>query len=555
MIVNRLRKIISEALTLCITKENWQIDTAPEIIIERPKEQTNGDFSTPIAMTLASKARMNPRKISELIISNLNKDSSVIEKVETAGPGFINFFISPAIWRNEIKEIYLKNYQFGISDYGKGKTVQVEFVSANPTGPLHVGHGRGAAIGDTIARILKAVGFNVIKEYYINDVGNQIQNLGKSTYFRYLELHGKKIELPEDFYKGDYIKNIAQEIINEKKNAFIGKEEKDVLPFFINHSANRILNGIKSDLSDFNVEFDLWFSEKTLYEKKEVQKTLELLKKDGYVYDKKGATWLKSSLFGDEKDRVVVKENGEHTYFASDIAYHRNKFLRNFNMVIDIWGADHHGYVPRMEAMIEALGYSKEFFKVILVQLVSLRRGEEKISMSTRKGEFVTLHDVLNEVGCDAARYFYLMRNSNSPLDFDLELAKKQSPENPVYYIQYAHARICSVLRHAEEKGVDAFMIDNVDLNLLELPEETALIKSLSQYPEIVLKSACSLETHLIPFYLQELASIFHSYYNKYRIISEDVKLTEARLVMVTGIQIVLRNALKLLGIKVPERM
>ncbi|MEE9165299.1 MAG: arginine--tRNA ligase [Nitrospinota bacterium] len=556
MITNTLRKTIAEALTTCIEKESWRVDSIPEIVIERPKnDEVNGDFSTPVAMTLASKVRMSPRKISESIISNLNKDASIIEKVETAGPGFINFFVTPATWRNEIKEIYSKNSQYGNSDYGKGKNVQVEFVSANPTGPLHVGHGRGAAIGDTIARTLKAVGFNIQKEYYINDVGNQMQILGKSTYLRYLQLMGKKVEFPEDSYQGDYIKKIATEILKEKGDTFAEKGEEEALSFFTDHSANRILNGIKSDLLDFKVEFDCWFSEKSLFEEKKVEETLELLNKKKIVYEKDGATWLKSSLFGDEKDRVLIKENGAHTYFASDIAYHRDKFSRNFNLVIDIWGADHHGYVPRMEAMIEALGYSKYFFKVILVQLVSLRRGNEKLSMSTRRGQFVALRDVLNEVGRDAARYFFLMRSSNSHLDFDLELAKKQSPENPVYYVQYAHARICSVLREAKEAGVDAFVIENVDLNLLDLPEELTIIKSLSQFPEVVLKSANSLETHLIPFYLQELAYLFHSYYNKYRIISNDIKLTHARLAMTTGVKIVLKNALELLAINAPESM
>ena len=556
MITNILRKTIAEALTACIDKERWRLDSIPEIVIERPKnDDVNGDFSTPVAMTLASKIRMSPRKISESIISNLDKDASIIEKVETAGPGFINFFLTPATWRDEIKEIYSKNSQYGNSDYGKGKKVQVEFVSANPTGPLHVGHGRGAAIGDTIARTLKAVGFNIQKEYYINDVGNQMKTLGKSAYLRYLQLLGKKVEFPEDSYQGDYIKSIASEILKEKGDTFAEKGEEEAISFFADISANRILKGIKSDLLDFKVEFDCWFSEKSLFKEKKVEETLELLNKKKIVYKKDGATWLKSSLFGDEKDRVLIKENGAHTYFASDIAYHRNKFSRNFNLVIDVWGADHHGYVPRMEAMIESLGYSKDFFKVILVQLVSLRRGNEKLSMSTRSGQFVTLSEVLNEVGRDAARYFFLMRSSNSHLDFDLELAKKQSPENPVYYLQYAHARICSVLREAKEGGVDAVIIENVDLNLLDLPEELAIIKSLSQFPEVVLKSANSLETHLIPFYLQELAYLFHSYYNKYRIISNDIKLTHARLAMSTGVKIVLKNALKLLGINAPERM
>lgn len=555
MIINLLRKTLLEALTLTITRENWQIDEDPEIIIERPRELINGDFSTTIGMILASKIRANPRKISENIISNLSKDPSFIEKVEIAGPGFINFFISPARWQDEVKEIYLENSQFGSSDYGKAKKVLVEFVSANPTGPLHVGHGRGAAIGDAIARILKAAGFNVKKEYYINDVGNQMNILGKSTYLRYLQLQGEKIGFPEDAYQGDYIKDIAQEIINDNGDVFKEKKESEVLPFFINFSSNRILDEIKSDLLEFDVEFDFWFSEKSLFEKNEVQNSLNFLKQEGHIYDENGASWFKSSKFGDEKDRVVIKENGAYTYFASDIAYHRNKFSRDFDTVIDVWGADHHGYVPRIEAVVEALGCPKGFFKVVLVQFANLRRGKEKISMSTRKGEFVTLKKLLKEVGCDAARYFFLMRHSSSHLDFDLELAKKESSENPVYYIQYAHARICSVLRLAKEKGVDDIVIGNIDLSLLDLPEELTIIKLLSQFPEVIIKSASTLETHLIPFYLQELASLYHSYYNKYRIISDDKKLTQAKLVMTSCVGIVLRNALKLVGIKAPESM
>jgi arginyl-tRNA synthetase len=379
--------------------------------------------------------------------------------------------------------------------------------------------------------------------------------LGKSTFLRYLELLGEKVEFPEDAYQGDYVKDIAREIIKGKKDTFMEMQEKDALPFFIDYSSNKILDGIKLDLSKFNVDFDLWFSEKSLYEKKEVQKTLEWLKKEGHVYEQDGASWLRTSQFGDEKDRVVVKENGSYTYFASDIAYHRNKSLRNFNMIIDVWGADHHGYVPRIEAIIKALGCSEGFFKVILVQFAHLRRGKEKLPMSTRAGQFVTLSDVIKEVGRDAARYFFLMRSSNSHLDFDLELAKKQSPENPVYYIQYAHARICSILGEAKEKGVGKFSIDNVDINLLELPEELTIIKALSQFPEVALKSARSLETHLIPFYLQELASLFHSYYNKYRVISDDAQLSKARLALIICVKIVLRNALELIGIRAPERM
>lgn len=554
MIILELRKKILDALTICIEKENWKIDSIPEIIIERPKEKINGDFSTPIALNLASIARMNPRKISESLISHFDKDTPFIKKIETAGPGFINFFITPVTWHEEVKEIYLKKLQYGESDHGKGKSVQVEFVSANPTGPLHVGHGRGAAIGDSIARILKTAGFNCKKEYYINDRGNQIQTLGKSTFLRYLQFMGKKIDFPDDAYQGDYICDIAREIINEKGNSFV--EAGDNTPsFFTHYASNKLLDGIKSDLLDFNVEFDLWFSEKTLYENKEVRKAIELLKSKNYIYDKDGATWLKASQLGDEKDRVIIKDNGDYTYFASDIAYHQNKFSRDFQMVINVWGADHHGYVPRMEAMIEALGYSKKVFKVVLVQLVSLRRGIEKISMSTRKGKFVTLRDVLDEVGIDATRYFFLMRNSNSHLDFDLELAKKQSPENPVYYIQYAHARICSIFRLKKENKIDDPVIDCADLSLLELPEELAIIKSLTQFPEVIIKSASTLETHLIPFYIQELASLFHSYYNKYRIISDDSKLTEARLVLITCIQVVLKKALELLGINAPEKM
>jgi len=431
----------------------------------------------------------------------------------------------------------------------------VEFVSANPTGPLHIGHARGAVVGDVIANILAASGYEVNREYYINDAGNQMFNLGRSVLSRYRELAGQTVAFPENGYQGDYIRDIAREILHRDGPVHLDRKEEEAIPLFTDYAAGTILEEIKEDLRDFGVVFDVYFSERELYRDNGVENLLVKLEEQGFIYREEGTRWFRTTAFGDEKDRVVVRQNGDPTYFAADIAYHRNKFDRGFHWVIDIWGADHHGYIPRMQAGIQALGLEKEALQVVLVQLVNLLRAGVPVAMSTRSGEFVTLKEVVDEVGRDAARYNFLMRRSDSHLDFDLEVAKKQSNENPVYYVQYAHARICSILRLAEERGYDRPSFGQIDGRLLALPEEMALVKTATHYPEVVEGAAKNLEPHRLTFYLNDLAALFHSYYNKCKVVSDDDRLTAARLYLVLAVRQVLRNGLGLLGVSAPEKM
>jgi arginyl-tRNA synthetase len=429
----------------------------------------------------------------------------------------------------------------------------VEFVSANPTGPLHIGHGRGAAFGDSISRILSAAGFDVQKEYYINDAGNQMNNLAKSVYSRYMEIAGKKYPFPEDGYKGEYITEIAKQIYSEDKGKLLELSEENALEKCLQVGKNHILKMIENDLKNFNVSFDNWFSEKSLYDSGEMEKTIDFLKQKNKIYEKDGAIWFKSTEYGDDKDRVLKKSTGEFTYFASDIAYHKNKYDRGLEEVIDVWGADHHGYVKRLSSAIESMGINPERFNVVLIQMVSLIKNGEKISMSTRAGKFVTLSWLVNEVGQDAARYFYAMRNHESQFDFDIDLAKSKSSDNPVYYVQYAHARVKSLLRTAKEKNISVQIGENLDL--LKLPEEIDLIKKIYEEKNILELSAKYLEPHRISYYLQELASMFHSYYYNNQIIMEDIKLTNARLSLSVAIASTIKFCLDLLGVSAPERM
>jgi arginyl-tRNA synthetase len=410
-------------------------------------------------------------------------------------------------------------------------------------------------VGDVIANILEISGYTVFREYYINDAGNQMNNLGKSVWLRYLELLGKKVDFPESCYQGDYIIGLAREIIGKDSDIYLSKSQEEVLPFFTDYAANSILNGIKEDLKAFGVTFDNYFSERELYTNNVVLRLLDMLEKKGHIYKEGEASWFKTTDFGDEKDRVVIRKNGEPTYFAADIAYHENKFERGFTNIIDIWGADHHGYIPRMSAAVQALGHDKDALKIILVQLVNLLRSGKPVAMSTRSGEFVTLKEVADEVGKDAARYNFLMRRADSHLDFDLELAKKQSNENPVYYVQYAHARICSIERMAIERGYDIPHYHDADLTLLKLPEEMNLVKIIARFPEVIEGAVKALEPHRLTFYLNDLAALFHSYYNKHKVISDDKQLSTSRLFLVKSAKIVFRNTLKLLGVKAPERM
>ncbi|PKN38251.1 MAG: arginine--tRNA ligase [Deltaproteobacteria bacterium HGW-Deltaproteobacteria-2] len=552
---NVIINILENALNISFQKGQLPEFSLPYLEVEPTGNPEHGDYATNTAMILAAQIKQNPRKIAQIIQENLLDKGSIIEKTQIAGPGFINFFIKDDVWQQALKNIDDQKEKYGFLNYGAGKKVQVEFVSANPTGPLHIGHARGAVVGDVITNLLTTVGYRISKEYYINDAGNQMNNLGKSVLLRYRELLGEKIEFPETCYRGDYIKDIAGKIIKEEGEKYLHSTEEAAISYFTSIAGQIILEEIKIDLRDFGVVFDEYFSEKELYKNDGVTKLLDKLKKQGFVYSDGETLWFKTTDFGDEKDRVVIRKNGEPTYFAADIAYHQNKFARGFDTVIDIWGADHHGYMPRMWAGIQALGYSKESLKIILVQLVNLLRSGVPVAMSTRSGEFVTLREVLDEVGRDAARYNFLMRRSDSHLDFDLEVAKKQSNENPVYYVQYAHARICSILKMAQERGIAMPVYADTDLSFLREPEEKTLIKMLVRYPETIYGTAKSLEPHRIPFYLNELAGVFHSYYNKNKVISENDGLTAARLFLIMEIKIVLQNALNILGVSAPEKM
>ena len=552
---NKITKLLENALNISIQKGQLPEVSLPYMEVEAPGNPEHGDYAANVALILASQAKQNPRKIAQIIQANLSDQENIIEKTQIAGPGFINFFIKDNIWHQALRNIDEQEEKYGCLDIGFGKKVQVEFVSANPTGPLHIGHARGAVVGDVITNLLTTAGYRISKEYYINDAGNQMNNLGKSVLLRYRELSGEKIEFPETCYRGDYIKDIAGEIIKKEGDKYIHSNEEETISYFTSIAGQTILEEIKVDLKDFGVVFDEYFSEKELYKNNGVANLLDKLQKQGFIYSDGETLWFKATDFGDEKDRVVVRKNGEPTYFAADIAYHQNKFSRGFAMVIDIWGADHHGYMPRLWAGIQALGYDKNALKIILVQLVNLLRGGVPVAMSTRSGEFVTLREVLDEVGRDAARYNFLMRRCDSHLDFDLELAKKQSSENPVYYVQYAHARICSIVRMAQERGITLPVYADIDLSVLNEPEEKTLIKLLVRYPETIYGAAKSLEPHRITFYLNELAGIFHSYYNKNKVISKNDQLTAARLFLVKAVRIVLQNALKILGVSAPEKM
>ncbi|MBW2038268.1 MAG: arginine--tRNA ligase [Deltaproteobacteria bacterium] len=527
----------------------------PTVILEYPKEERHGDYATNIAMVIASREKKPPREVAEIIVKRIEDEAGIIERVEVAGPGFINFFLKEDYWRHFLREADRQGERYGEGELGIGQRVLVEFLSANPTGPLHIGHGRIAAFGDALANILEKVGYEVEREYYVNDIGTQMELLGRSVYLRYLQEWGKEVKFPADGYQGEYVREIARQVKEREGDRYLLLPEGEVVDLLGQQASEFILGWMKDDLKRFRVCFDRWYREGDLYRGGLVPRILEDLQGRGYIYEEEGARWFKSTLFGDEKDRVVVRANGATTYFASDIAYHKDKYDRGYNLLIDIWGADHHGYIPRMEAAIHALGCDKSSFKIILMQLVNLWRAGEQVSMSTRTGEFTSLREVMDEVGVDACRYFFMLRRADSPLDFDLELAKKEGPENPVYYVQYAHARIASIFKKSAEKGVKLPTLDEVDTSLLRLPEERGLVKLVAIFPELLEGMAISLEPHRLASYLQDLAGLFHSYYNKHRVISEDREMMDARLLLVKAIKGVLQNALGLLGIVALEEM
>ncbi|MBT4128653.1 MAG: arginine--tRNA ligase [Nitrospina sp.] len=550
-----VRKLINSALDQAKNNGDLELSVMPEVVVEKPKEEKFGDFSTSLAMGLSKSERRKPYEVAEILSRHLQSSEEYIASVTIAGPGFLNLIMKPIFFLERLVKVAEQGDQYGSSNAGQGKKVLLEFVSANPTGPLHVGHGRGAAVGDMLGRILDKAGYDVSTEYYINDVGNQMNTLGRSTWARYLELQGKVNEFPADYYQGDYIKDIARDIKNKHGNEFLNKTEEQVLSFFREYALGSVLDGIKKDLSDFDVSFDRWFSEKNLYDQKLVDTSVNWLREEKHVYDKDGAVWLKSSKFNDEKDRVLIKQSGEKTYFCSDIAYHKNKIDRGFEWIVDLWGADHHGYVPRMKSALKAMGYDESVFKVMLIQFVSLKRGGEKVSMSTRSGEFETLAEVIKDVGLDATRFFFLMRSSDTHLDFDLELAKKESADNPVFYIQYAHARICSIFRKATENGIKLLDSADIDLSPLKNEEEFIMIKKILSFGETIEKSAELLEVHRIAFYLKDLVGTFHRYYSRNRIVSDDHALSSARLFLMNCLRITIRNGLSVMGVSAPDRM
>ncbi|SKA85716.1 arginyl-tRNA synthetase [Paucidesulfovibrio gracilis DSM 16080] len=523
-------------------------------VIEPPKERKFGDLAANVAMMLAREAKMAPRQIAEQIAAELeSRQDPAIRNVEIAGPGFLNIFFTPQFWRQTLEDILEQGERYGESDMGHGKRVQVEFVSANPTGPLHIGHGRGAALGDSLCRILKKSGHDVEAEYYVNDAGRQMRILGESIHYRVLQALERCPEEPEDYYRGDYVRDIAAGVLAQHPE-LPDLDERQAVDLCREYGMTAILAGIKEDLRQFGVHHDVWFSEASLVNDGKVDETFANLEQRGMAYTEDGAFWFKSTDLGDDKDRVLRKSNGDTTYFASDIAYHDNKYQRGFDLVVDIWGADHHGYIPRMQAAVEALG-RKGDLEVILVQLVNLLQGGEQVAMSTRAGKFETLKDVVDEVGADAARYIFLSRKSDSKLDFDLELVKQKTMDNPVYYVQYAHARIHSVRRKAEELNMGPAPIKEHFLTHLNTEEDMDLLRIMERYPDAVQAAAETLSPHVISNFLQELASTLHKYYTMHHVVSAEPEPCRARLLLMHCVASVLANGLHLLGVNAPERM
>jgi arginyl-tRNA synthetase len=525
---------------------------APFIELEVPRVNSHGDISTPVAMMIARQVKKPPREIAEQISKHLCC-LSAYERVEVAGPGFINIFFKPEYLYEQLKKLLISPEETLRMNIGNGQSIQIEFVSANPTGPLHLGHGRGAAVGAALSNLLEKAGYSVEREFYINDAGRQVWLLGESVFARYCETFGVDYPFPEEGYRGEYIKEIANELKEEVAEEYINRRYDEVAEFFIDYGVNRMLQWIRRDLEEFGVFFDRWQSEKTLYNEGIVQKCHEELRKKGYLYDKDGAVWFRATEFGDDKDRVVIKSDGSPTYFASDIAYHWYKLQRGFDQLVNIWGADHHGYIPRIKAVIKALGQSEEKLHILLVQMVNLLRAGRPVQMSKRAGEFITLREVIEEVGSDITKFIFLTRRPDSHLDFDIEVAKKESSENPVYYVQYAYARINSIFRNAEEELLKD--LEKSDLTLLRQDEELTLIKKTLFYMIMFEGAVRELEPHRVTFYLQELAKLFHSFYTKHRVLGNKTELSRARLALCKAVFMVLREGLSILGVTAPEKM
>jgi arginyl-tRNA synthetase len=552
---SHLKKLLIQAIEKTAKGGELNSTELPLLLLEPPKQREFGDLTTNVAMLWAQKAKKSPRVIAEMILKNIEDPYGILARKEIAGPGFLNFAFSSQFYYQQLREV--AGGKETKLDIGGGRKVQIEFASVNPTGPLHVGHGRVAVIGDVLAGLHEAVGFEVQREYYVNDAGRQMESLGLSIYARYRELLGEEVNFPEDGYPGEYVREIAAQVKQRDGDRFLKEPREAAVGYFMQYGGNALLETIRKQLGEFGIQFDSFFSEKTLRGRNEVIQTMELLRSRGLIYSQDGAEWFKSTQFGDDKDRTVVKSDGELTYFASDIAYHRNKFERKFNKLINVWGADHHGYVPRLKAAMQGLDYDPNILQVVLVQMVQLTRGGEPVRMGKRTGEFVSLEEVLEEVGRDAARFFFLMRKADSHLDFDLDLAKRQSSDNPVFYVQYAHARIASIFEQARKNGVDWSSLDlrRIAVERLELPEEMELIRRMIQFNDVLEDSVRELEPHRMVFYLLGLAGEFHRYYNHNRVISDDPGLSQARLLLVRNVQRTIRRGVEILGIEAPMKM
>lgn len=557
-LLEQVKTRLTEQIAAAVAKTGLVTeDQMPNVMIEKPKEKSHGDYATNIAMQLTRLARRNPREIAELIKQHFDMKSAGVERLDIAGPGFINFFLDKSYLYQVITQAIKEGERYGQSNIGQGQKVQVEFVSANPTGHLHLGHARGAAVGDAVCNILSFAGYDVTREYYINDAGNQVDQLAYSIEARYKQALGMEAEMPADGYYGEDIRIIAEELVKQEGDRLLKLPEQERFHFFKTYGLKKELDKIKRDLQRFRVHFDVWYSETSLYESGKVQAVLEELDSKGKTYVQDGATWLDTTSYGDDKDRVLIKSDGSYTYLTPDIAYHKDKYSRGFDRLINIWGADHHGYIPRMKAAMEALGYDSNRLTVLISQMVSLYQNGEKVKMSKRTGKAVTMEELMDEVGVDATRYFFTMRSTDSHLDFDLDLALSKSNDNPVYYVQYAHARICSIFKQAEEQGLNwsDTDVEEVQFELLQREQEFDLLHKIANIREEIENAAQQYAPHRIVRYVYELASLFHSYYKAERVITENSDLSKARLSLLRAIQIVLQNVLKLIGVTAPDQM
>lgn len=554
-IAEQVQSKLKEEIKQAVIKADLAAEeNIPDVILETPKDKTHGDYSTNMAMQLARVAKKAPRAIAEELIQNFDSSKASIEKIEIAGPGFINFYMNNSYLTELIPSILTAGEKYGETEVGNKQKVQVEFVSANPTGDLHLGHARGAAVGDSLCNILAKAGYDVSREYYINDAGNQINNLALSVEARYFQALGLDKPMPEDGYHGEDIIGIGKRLAEEFGDKYVHADEKERFDSFREYGLKYEMEKLKQDLENFRVRFDVWYSETSLYHNGKIDAGLKTLRDNGHIYEEEGATWLRTTPMGDDKDRVLIKQDGSYTYLTPDIAYHKDKLERGFEKLINIWGADHHGYIPRMKAAIEALGYDRDALEVEIIQLVHLYKDGEKMKMSKRTGKAVTMRELVEEVGLDAVRYFFAMRSADTHLDFDLDLAVSQSNENPVYYAQYAHARICSILRQGEEQGLS--VDKNADFSLAGSEKEIELLKKLGEFPQAVAEAAQKRMPHRITNYIFDLASTFHSFYNAEKVLdAENQEKTKARLGLIKAVQITMHNALALIGVSAPEKM